>query len=217
MMRDSRKSTIAPRRAPRFALCCALALGGALLADAADATPHIEDGAPAYDRVESLVLAKAAVAAAIRRTAIADPDLDGVVTPLEAARYYEVRFELLDEDRDRAIRGAEFLRAVAVRSLYALDGFAQPRPLAFESLDVDGDGMLAQEEFVRAELLRRTLAAAGDDDARRQGIFEIVDADRDGVLSQPEFADAGRHDFESADGDGDGNVSVWEFYAATRL
>jgi hypothetical protein len=127
-----------------------------VLAGAAAATPHTEDRAPAGDRAESLVLAKAAIAAATRRTAVADPDLDGVVTPLEAARYYEVRFELLDEDRDRAIRGAELLRAVAVRSLYALDGFAQPRPLAFESVDVDGDSMLTQEEFLRAELLRRT-------------------------------------------------------------
>jgi hypothetical protein len=108
---------IAPRRAPLFALRCALALGGALSADAADATPHIEDGARAGDHAESLVLAKAAIAAAIRRTAVADPDLDGVVTALEAARYYEIRFELLDEDRDRALHGAEFLRAVAVGSL----------------------------------------------------------------------------------------------------
>jgi Ca2+-binding EF-hand superfamily protein len=217
MTPDSRKSTLAPRRASRFALRCALALGGALLADAADATPHIEDGALAGDRVESLVLAKAAVAAAIRRTAVADPDLDGVVTPLEAARYYEVRFELLDEDRDRAIRGAEFLRAVAARSLYALDGFAQPRPLAFESVDVDGDGMLTQEEFLRAELLRRTLAESGGSDAGRKAIFDWADANRDGVLSQPEFADAGRQDFSCADRDGDGTVTLWEFYAATRL
>jgi hypothetical protein len=218
MTPDSRKSTRALRRVPLSALGYALALGGALLADAADATPHIENGAPVGDRAESLVLAKAAVAAAIRRAAVADPDLDGVVTPLEAARYYEVRFELLDEDRDRAIRGAEFLRAVAVRSLYGLDGFAQqPRPLAFASVDVDGDGMLTQEEFLRAELLRRTLAESGGSDAGRQAIFDRVDADRDGVLSQPEFADAGRHDFGCADGDGDGTVTVWEFYAATRI
>ena len=41
--------------------------------------------------------------------------------------------------------------------------------------------------------------------------------DRDGVLSEQEFADAGRQDFGSADGNGDGKVTIWEFYAATRL
>jgi EF-hand domain pair len=202
-------------RAPRFALRCALALGGAVLAGAADATPHIEDGALAGDRAASLVLAKAAIAAAIRRTAVADPDLDGVVTALEAARYYETRFELLDENRDRAIHGPEFLHAAAARSLYALDGFAQPRPLAFESVDVDGNGVLTQEEFLRAELLRWSLA--GESDARRQAIFESVDLNRDGVLSEQEFTNAGRQHFGTADRDGNGKVTVWEFYAATRL
>jgi hypothetical protein len=42
-----------------------------------------------------------------------------------------------------------------------------------------------------------------------------VDADRDGLLSDAEFADAGRQDFGCADGDG--TVTVWEFYATTRL
>ena len=57
----------------------------------------------------------------------------------------------------------------------------------------------------------------GGSDAGRQAIFDRVDADRDGVLSQPEFADAGRQDFACADRDGDGTVTLWEFYAATRL
>jgi hypothetical protein len=101
--------------------------------------------------------------------------------------------------------------------LYALDGFAQPRPLAFASVDVTPNGVLTQEEFLRAELLRRRVAVTGDGDARRQAVFGIVDANRDGVLRRPEFADAGRQDFGCADSDGDGKVTVWEFYAATRL
>ncbi len=213
MTHDGRKRA----RAPLLALRCALALGGAVLAGEAGATPHAGGATQVSDPAESLVLPRAAIAAALRRTAVADPDLDGVVTVLEAATYYETRFELLDENRDRAIHRPEFLRAAVVRSLYALDGFAEPRPLAFESVDVDADGELSQEEFLRAELLRRSLAATADGDARRQAIFELVDADRDGVLSQPEFANAGAQDFGCADGDSDGKVTVWEFYAATRL
>jgi Ca2+-binding EF-hand superfamily protein len=198
-------------------LGCALALAGAGLAGEAGATPHADGGAQAGDQLESLVLSRAALAAAVRRTAVADPDLDGVVTALEAAKYYETRFELLDENQDGAIHPPEFLRAAVVRSLYSLVGFAQSRPLAFESVDVDANGELTQEEFLRAELLRRSLAATGDGDQRRQAIFEMVDANRDGVLSQPEFADAGTQDFGCADSDGDAKVTVWEFYAATRL
>jgi hypothetical protein len=213
MTRDARKWT----RAPLVALRCALALGGAVLAGEAGATPRADGGAEVGDQVGSLVLPRAAIAAALRRTAVADPDLDGVVNALEAAKYYQTRFELLDENQDRAIHRPEFLCAEVVLSLYALDGFAQPRPLAFESVDVDANGVLTPEEFLRAELLRRSVAVTGDGDARRQAVFEIADANRDGVLSQPEFADAGRQDFGCADSNGDGKVTVREFYAATRL
>jgi Ca2+-binding EF-hand superfamily protein len=61
------------------------------------------------------------------------------------------------------------------------------------------------------------LAAAGGIDARRQAIFEAVDSDRDGALSRQEFMHAGTRDFGSSDADGDGKVTIWEFYAATRL
>jgi hypothetical protein len=196
------------------ALLFALALGGAAVAGAACAAPRMDGDAQAGAASETLVLSKAAIAAAVRRTAVADPDLDGVVTSLEAAQYYEMRFRLLDENRDGSIDGAEFLRAAAVRSLYALDGFSKPRPLAFESVDVDGNGVITAEEFLRAEVVRRT---AGGADARRQAIFERVDTDEDGVLSQHEFMGAGAQDFSGSDADGDGKVTIWEFYAATRL
>ena len=215
MTPDCRKSTLAPRRAPLAALCCALGLGGALFAGAADATLHADGGARVDDQARSLVLPDSGDRSYGRRTAVADPDLNGVVTALEAARYYETRFELLDENQDRAIHGPEFLRAVVVSSLYALDGFALPRPLAFESVDVDANGALTQEEFLRAELLRRSLA--GETDARRQAIFEIVDVNRDGRAQRAGIHGHGREEFGSADGDGNGKVTVWEFYAATRL
>lgn len=201
-------------RAPISAFLFAFSLGGVVLASVAGATPRMDGDAQTGARSESLVLPKAVVAVAVRRTAVADPDLDGVVTALEAASYYEARFKLLDEDRDGAVDGSEFLRAVAVRSLRTLDGLSQPRPLAFESVDVDGNGTVTPEEFLRAHALGR---AAGAVDRRRQAIFEAVDADGDGVLSQQEFMDAGARDFGGSDADGDGKVTIWEFYGATRL
>jgi hypothetical protein len=204
-------------RAPLFALLCALTLGGAVLAGEASATPRMSGEAQAGEVLEALVLPKAAIATAMRRTAVADPDLDSVVSRFEAAKYYEARFGLLDENRDGSIDGPEFLRATAVRSLHALDGFSKPRPLAFESVDVDGNGMLTPEEFLRADMLRHSLAATGGLDARRQAIFEAVDTDDDGALSRQEFMYAGTEDFNGSDADGDGRVTIWEFYGATRL
>jgi Ca2+-binding EF-hand superfamily protein len=203
-------------RAPRPVLLAALAFGVAVGPAAGSATPryHGEDQADAAPQV--LLLPKSTIKAAVRRTAVADPDLDGEVTDVEAARYYETRFALLDENRDGSLDGPEFVRAAAVRALY-VDGFAQPRPLAFESVDVDGNGVLTPEEFLRADLLRRGASMVGGVDARRRALFGLVDGDRDGMLSRQEFMDASRRDFVGSDANRDGNVSIWEFYAATRL
>jgi Ca2+-binding EF-hand superfamily protein len=204
-------------RAPRSLLLIALALGAAVAPGPARAAPRDHGETQASVAPEVLLLPRHAIAAAVRRTAVADPDLDGEVTGVEAARYYETRFSLLDENRDGSIDGSEFVRAVAVRSLYAVDGFAQPRPLAFESVDVDGDGVLTPEEFLRANLLRRTAAMAGGVDGRRRALFDLVDVDRDGRVSHREFIDAGRRDFLGSDANRDGRISIWEFYGATRL
>ena len=203
--------------APLAAFLGALTVTGAMLAGDAGARPRMHGDSQASELSEALVLPKTAVTVVMRRTAVADPDLDSVVTSPEAAKYYETRFGLLDEDRDGSIDGPEFLRAAAVRSLHALDGFSHPRPLAFESVDVDGNGMLTPEEFLRADVLRRTLAAAGGIDARRQAIFERVDSNHDGALSLQEFMAAGTQDFRQSDADGDGKVTIWEFYGAPRL
>jgi Ca2+-binding EF-hand superfamily protein len=204
-------------RAPLSAFLCALTIAGAMLAGEAGARPRMHGDSQAGEVSEALVLPRTAVTAATRRTAVADPDFDSVVSSREAAKYYKTRFGLLDEDRDGSIDGPEFLRGAAVRSLHALDGFSKPRPLAFESVDVDGNGMLTPEEFLRADVLRRTLAEAGGVDARRQAIFERVDSNQDGALSLQEFLAAGTRDFRKSDADGDGKVTIWEFYGATRL
>jgi Ca2+-binding EF-hand superfamily protein len=203
-------------RAPLPVLLITVALAAAVAPVAGWATPRCgEDQADVAP--QALLLPRSAIAGAVRRTAVADPDLDGEVTSVEAARYYERRFALLDENRDGSVDGPEFVRAVAVRSLYAVDGFSQPRPLAFESVDVDGNGVLTPEEFLRADLLRRSASLAGGVDGRRRAFFDVVDVDRDSLLSQQEFMDAGRRDFLGSDANRDGSVSIWEFYAATRL
>ena len=198
-------------------LLFALSVSVAVAPGAGWAAPQAGGEDQAGAAPQALILPRSAIAAAVRRTAVADPDLDGEVTSVEAAQYYEVRFLLLDENHDGWIDGPEFVRAVAVRSLYTVDGFAQPRPLAFESVDVDGNGTLTPEEFLRADLMRRSASVAGGVDGRRRAIFDVVDIDRDGLLSQQEFADAGRRDFLGSDANGDGKVSIWEFYGGTRL
>jgi Ca2+-binding EF-hand superfamily protein len=203
--------------APRSILLIALALGAAVAPATGRATPREYGEVQADAAPKALLLPRSAIAAAARRTAVADPDLDGEVSIVEATRYYETRFSLLDENRDRSIDGPEFVRALAVRSLYAVDGFAQPRPLAFESVDVDGNGVLTPEEFLRADLLRRSASMAGGLDGRRRALFDVVDGDRDGLLTQQEFVAAGRQDFLGSDANGDGRVTIWEFYGGTRL
>jgi Ca2+-binding EF-hand superfamily protein len=201
-------------KASEYGLLFALALGGLTMASPARAAPSL-DGNTASEAVsEALVLPKAAIALAVRRAAVADPDLDGVVSRGEAARYYATRFRLLDENGDGSIDGSEFLGAAAARSLHALDEFSTPRPLAFESVDVDGNSVITPEEFLRAEASHRTV---GGLDARRQAVFEAVDANRDGALSRQEFFAAGSRDFGGSDGDRDGKVTIWEFYGGARL
>jgi hypothetical protein len=195
----------------------AWALGAALEPMVGWAAPRDYGEGQADAAPQALLLLKSAIAAAVRRTAVADPDLNGEVTSLEAAQFYDMRLWLLDENRDGFIDAPEFVRAIAVRSLYAVDRFAQPRPLAFESVDVDANGTLTPEEFLRADLLRRSASLSGGVDASRRALFDLVDADRDGRLSPQEFADAGRQDFLRSDANRDGSVSIWEFYAGTRL
>ena len=204
-------------RVPMSVLLIALALCSAVVPVPGSATPQDYRETQASAAPEVLLLPRSAIAAAVRRTAVADPDLDGKITSVEARQYYETRFSLLDENRDGSIDGPEFVRAVAVRSLYTVDGFAQPRPLAFESVDVDGNGVLTPEEFLRADLLRRTASNVGGVDGRRRALFDVVDIDRDGLLSHQEFIDAGRRDFLRSDANRDGSISIWEFYGATRL
>jgi Ca2+-binding EF-hand superfamily protein len=157
------------------------------------------------------------IATAVRRTAVADPNLDGEVTSAEAGRYYETRFRLLDGDRDGSIHREEFLRTAIVRAVQVGGSFTPPRTREFESIDLDGDGALTPEEFLRASLMKRTSSGAGEVGGPRAALFDAVDTDRDGALSKHEFMQAGARDFERSDADGDGKVTIWEFYGGTSL
>ena len=153
------------------------------------------------------------IATAMRRTAVADPNVDGEVTSREAGRYYETRFRLLDRDRDGSIHREEFLRTAIVRAVQVGGSFTPPRTRQFESIDLDGDGALTPEEFLRASLMKRSSSIDGP----RAALFDAVDTDRDGTLSKHEFMAAGARDFERSDADGDGKVTIWEFYGRTSL
>lgn len=202
------------KRAPIVGFLVGLSAAGAALGEAcATVRPGGDLESSAAPRAQP----KMTTAAALRRAAVADPNLDGKVTSVEAASYYETRFRLLDADRDGWIDRPEFLRTAVVRSVVAGDGFSPPRTREFESIDLDGDGTITPEEFLRAALMGRTSAIAGAAGGPREALFEVVDSDRDGVLSKREFMQAGARDFERSDIDGNGKVTIWEFYRGTSL
>jgi hypothetical protein len=183
----------------------------------AAAAPESSATAPPAGYAQATVAPEAeprtTIATAVRRTAVADPNIDGEVTGAEAGRYYETRFRLLDGDRDGAIGREEFLRTAIVRAVQVGGSFTPPPTREFESIDLDGDGALTPEEFLRASLMKQSWSSDGS----RAALFDAVDTDRDGTLSKREFMAAGARDFERSDADGDGKVTIWEFYGGTSL
>ena len=192
-------------------LLLALGVGSAAAPSESSAT------APPAGYAQAAVAPKAeprmTIATAMRRTAVADPNIDGEVTSAEAGRYYETRFRLLDGDRDGSIDREEFLRTAIVRVVQVGGSFTPPRTREFESIDLDGDGALTPEEFLRASRMKRSSSIDGP----RAALFDAVDTDRDGALSKHEFMAAGARDFERSDADRDGKVTIWEFYGGTSL
>jgi Ca2+-binding EF-hand superfamily protein len=155
------------------------------------------------------------VALGVRRVAIADPDMDGIVSPAEAGRYYETRFVLMDRDRDGRLSEPEFSRAGTSRSLQAVDSFSNARPFSFGEVDVDRSGALTAEEFQRTA--RRAWAIGVDRVAARRSLFAAADVNGDGALSKQELTEAGSRHFAGSDANGDGRVTISEFYAGARF
>jgi Ca2+-binding EF-hand superfamily protein len=198
-------------------LVLAVTFGIVILSHEAGATPRQSDDGQTVGALESRAPASRMVALGVRRVAIADPDLDGVVSQGEAEQYYETRFALMDRDRDGRLSEPEFFRTGTSRSLQEVDSFSDPRPLSFEAVDVDGSGALTPEEFLRADVARRTWAIGADGEATRRSIFDAADANGDGVLSKQELTEAASKHFAGSDGNGDGRVTIWEFYGGSRF
>jgi EF hand len=204
-------------RAPTLSLLFAFTLGIAALPPSASAAPRQGDDGPADRELGSPVLSRTTVALAARRVAIADPDLDGIVSRSEARKYFETRFTLMDRNRDGRVSEAEFSRTGMSRSLQTLETAFEARPLSFEAVDVDGNGALTPEEFLRADVARRTWAGGAAGDPGRGSIFGAADANADGALSKQELLEAGDGSYAGSDANGDGRVTIWEFYGGTRF
>jgi Ca2+-binding EF-hand superfamily protein len=198
-------------------LVFAVTFGIATLSHDAGATPRQGDDGQTVGASESRVPASRMLTLGVRRVAIADPDLDGIVSPVEAEKYYATRFALMDRDRDGRLSEAEFFRVGTSRSRQALDSFSDPRPLSFEAVDVDGSGALTPEEFLRADVARRSWAIGAHSEAGRRSIFDAADANGDGALSKQELTETGSRHFAASDANGDGRVTIWEFYGGTRF
>jgi Ca2+-binding EF-hand superfamily protein len=194
-------------------LLAVLPISAVMLAAPAAGAPQAQPSEPLAARAEQ---PGTATLTAGRRVAVADPDLDGEVTRTEAAGYYESRFRLIDGNRDGWIDSPEFLRAVEGRAWPAGGPISKPRPVGFKALDVDGSGQLTREELVRAARLQ-SLSSDRRAGPPRQAVFEATDGNRDGELSRQEFIDAGGREFDRSDPDGDGKVSIWQFYGGTSL
>lgn len=204
-------------RAPITVLLFSLAIAGAALPEDSVATPADHGDAETLAARGPIVLPKRVVAFAARRVAIADFDLDGVVSSAEAQNYYAARFALMDRDRDGRLSEPEFFRVAAIRSVHALDSAFEAQPLDFEPTDLDGNGTLTSEEFMPATLGRRSRSAGAGIYERRRAVFELVDGDDDGAVSKHEFMAAGARNFVDSDADGDGKVTIGEFYGSKRL
>ena len=198
-------------------LMFAVAFGIAALSHEAGAAPRQGDDGQMVGASESRVPVQKMVALGVRRVAIADPDLDGIVSPAEAERYYETRFALMDRDRDGRLSEPEFFRAGTSRSAAGGGQFPGAAAARFRR---DRPGRQRRADAGRVPARRRRAPDLGDRYARRgarRPIFDAADVNGDDALSKRELTEVGSRHFAGSDADGDGRVTIWEFYAGTRF
>ena len=204
------------RRAPILGLVFAFALGTAALPSPAGAAPRQGDGS-ADGELGSPVASRATVALGARRVAIANSDLDGIVSRSEA-RKYETRFTLMDRNRDGRVseEKAESSRTGMSRSLRALETAFDARPLT--SRRSTSTATARSPKSSCAPMSRRTWASGDLSDEGRGSFFNAADSNADGALSKQELIEAGISNYAGSDANGDGRVAdVWEFYGGTRF
>ena len=191
-----------------------MVLALAFLVDAAGAAPRQGDDGQPIPAAALLVGPRIAVELPVRRAAIADPDLDGLVSRAEAARYYQARFALIDRNRDGRVSREEFLRPAAAHSRQARG--KAPARTGHDAVDTDAIGALTANQLLGTGDWRGAWLDAGVD-RQPAAIFDLLDVDRDGALSRQEFTHAGAEDFAASDADRDGQITIREFYAGKRL
>jgi Ca2+-binding EF-hand superfamily protein len=191
-----------------------MVLALAFMVEAAGAAPRQGDEGQPIPAATPLVGLRVVVALPVRRAAIADPDLDGVVSRMEAARYYQSRFALIDRNRDGRVSREEFLRPAAAHARQVRGN--APARTGHDAAGTDGIGALTANQLLGTGDRRGAWLDAGVD-RQPTAIFDLLDVGRDGTLSRQEFTDAGAEDFAASDADRDGQITIREFYAGKRL
>jgi Ca2+-binding EF-hand superfamily protein len=83
-------------------------------------------------------------------------------------------------------------------------------------MDADDDNELTVEEFMEIRMgggEGRNPQRQKMRQEQKKARFAPMDTDKSGKVSKVEFMEAGKKDFEAADGNKDGKVTPWEFRA----
>ncbi len=116
----------------------------------------------------------------------------------------DMRFASVDSDQDGKI---------------IADEAAAWHEQVFATMDEDGDETLALQEYLSVHMGpgRGTGPRAATRQQRKEARFKEIDNSGDNIVTFDEFLAAGAASFKTADRNGDGNVSVWEFRLARRF